>query len=175
LDLGGVAKGFALDLATEALRDAGVTSALLHGGSSTVVAIGSPPDAGAWCVALEGLSEASSPPPVARLRDRAMSVSSQQSDRPGHVIDPSTGVSAQAATWAACIGRSAEATDAWATALIVLGNRPTAMPRSLTSVLRHQQGTTLASGERINGWFAVGPDAECVTAGQTRQNDGEHG
>lgn len=41
LDLGGIAKGHGLDLAAASLRDNGVTSALLHGGTSSVVAIGS--------------------------------------------------------------------------------------------------------------------------------------
>jgi len=52
LDLGGIAKGYALDRAAALLRENGVTAALLHGGTSSVVAIGSPPDAAAWRVAL---------------------------------------------------------------------------------------------------------------------------
>ena len=40
LDLGGVGKGYALDRAAELLAERGVTEAFLHGGSSTVLAIG---------------------------------------------------------------------------------------------------------------------------------------
>jgi thiamine biosynthesis lipoprotein len=43
VDLGAIGKGFALEIAAELLRDAGVSSALLHGGTSSVCAIGSPP------------------------------------------------------------------------------------------------------------------------------------
>ena len=40
LDLGAMGKGYAVERAAEALREAGVASALLHGGTSTVQAIG---------------------------------------------------------------------------------------------------------------------------------------
>ncbi|MCW5558178.1 MAG: FAD:protein FMN transferase [Verrucomicrobiae bacterium] len=52
LDLGAIGKGYALDRAAEVLREAGVTSALLHGGTSTIVALGTPPGADAWTVAI---------------------------------------------------------------------------------------------------------------------------
>ena len=44
LDLGGIGKGWALDRAAEVLREAGVPAALLHGGTSTVLSFGSPPE-----------------------------------------------------------------------------------------------------------------------------------
>ncbi len=53
LDLGAIGKGYAVERAAELLREAGVTSAILHGGTSTVQAIGRPPDADAWKVAIE--------------------------------------------------------------------------------------------------------------------------
>ena len=53
LDLGAIGKGYAIDQAAEILREAGVTSALLHGGTSSVYAIGHPPDAEHWKVAVE--------------------------------------------------------------------------------------------------------------------------
>ena len=43
LDLGGVAKGHALDEAANVLQEHGVNCALIHGGTSSVVAIGNPP------------------------------------------------------------------------------------------------------------------------------------
>ena len=42
LDLGAVGKGYAIEKAAEILREAGVTSALIHGGTSTSYAIGKP-------------------------------------------------------------------------------------------------------------------------------------
>ncbi len=53
LDLGAIGKGYAIERAAEGLREAGVASALLHGGTSTVYALGRPPDAPHWNVAIE--------------------------------------------------------------------------------------------------------------------------
>jgi thiamine biosynthesis lipoprotein len=53
IDLGAIGKGYAIELAAEVLREDGVTSALLHGGTSTVYAIGAPPGESAWKVAIE--------------------------------------------------------------------------------------------------------------------------
>ena len=52
LDLGSIGKGYALERAAGLLREAGVSSAFLHGGTSTVCVLGAPPDARAWRVAL---------------------------------------------------------------------------------------------------------------------------
>jgi thiamine biosynthesis lipoprotein len=53
LDLGAIGKGYAIERTAAILRDEGITRALLHGGTSTVYAIGSPPGAEAWNVAIE--------------------------------------------------------------------------------------------------------------------------
>src|SRR5215831_260933 len=53
LDFGAIGKGYAIERAVEVLREAGVTSALLHGGTSTIFALGHPPEAEFWQVALE--------------------------------------------------------------------------------------------------------------------------
>jgi len=52
LDLGAIGKGYALERAVEILREAGVKSALLHGGTSTVCALGAPPGMDHWSVAV---------------------------------------------------------------------------------------------------------------------------
>lgn len=53
LDLGSIGKGYALDRAAEVLRELGVARALLHGGTSTVIGIGGPPELDAWKIAIE--------------------------------------------------------------------------------------------------------------------------
>jgi len=53
LDLGAIGKGYAIERAAEVLREAGIASALLHGGTSTVYGLGSPPEGGFWHVAIE--------------------------------------------------------------------------------------------------------------------------
>src|SRR5439155_13713401 len=50
LDLGSIGKGYALERAAERLRDTGVASGILHGGTCTVYAFGTSPDSNAWKV-----------------------------------------------------------------------------------------------------------------------------
>lgn len=52
LDLGAIGKGYAIDCAAEVLREAGVTSAFIHGGTSSCYGLGAPEDAVAWRVAI---------------------------------------------------------------------------------------------------------------------------
>jgi FAD:protein FMN transferase len=141
LDLGAIGKGHALEMAAEILREDGVTSALLHGGTSTVYAIGAPPGEEGWKIAIEqpdseiGADERSSAAGVANpvlaialLRDEAMSVSAvhgksftAEGRTYGHVIDPRSGQPTQGAALAAVVLPSATETDALSTALLTVG------------------------------------------------------
>jgi thiamine biosynthesis lipoprotein len=119
LDLGGIAKGFALDRAGEVLREGGVDTALVHGGTSTVLALGAPPGAQGWRVALDEGPGA----PRVMLRDGALSVSAQHGRRnaegTGHVLGARV-------ERAAVEAPDATLADAWSTALLVLGRLPAA-------------------------------------------------
>jgi thiamine biosynthesis lipoprotein len=51
---GAIGKGYALERALDLLREAGIQNALLHGGTSTVGALGAPaPGAPGWTVAVQ--------------------------------------------------------------------------------------------------------------------------
>ena len=137
VDLSAIGKGFALEIAGEILREAGVTSALIHGGTSTVCAIGSPPEEAFWKTAIEhpgwGQPDADIPErkrlvAVAKLRDEALSVSAvwgrafeERGVSYGHVLDPRSGLPAQNALLAAVALPSGTAADARSTALLVSG------------------------------------------------------
>jgi len=134
LDLGAIGKGYAVERAANFLREAGVESGLIHGGTSTVYAIGHPPDSEFWKVAIEtppavvdvkGFPEL----PTVSLRDEAMSVSAMwgrsfQADGTtfGHVIDPRTGQPVNHSLLSVVVLPSATETDALSTALLTLGN-----------------------------------------------------
>ena len=146
IDLGGVGKGHALDHAAAILREHGVGCALLHGGTSTVVAIGAPPGESAWQIALacDGASA------VVRLGDASLSVSG------AHVIDPRAGAPCCAAIRAAVVGPSARQTDIWATALVVLGRRPSAVPAGLATLIEtgDESGMDLDVHDHADAVFA---------------------
>jgi FAD:protein FMN transferase len=133
LDLGAIGKGYAVERAAEVLHEAGVTSALLHGGTSTVQAIGQPPGEQFWKIAIETPSPSPDTPPTllatVPLKDEAMSVSGVQEHSFqaggrtfGHVIDPRTSEPVKGTVLAAVVLPSATETDALSTALLTLGS-----------------------------------------------------
>jgi thiamine biosynthesis lipoprotein len=144
LDLGAIGKGYAIDCATEILREAGVTNGLVHSGTSTVSAIGAPPGEEHWKIAIENPANClktsngspatelrgSPPEPLTSvcLRDESLSVSavwgkSFQADGQtlGHVLDPRTGKPVTDTVLAAVVLQSATETDVLSTALLTLG------------------------------------------------------
>lgn len=133
LDPGAIGKGYAIERAVELLREAGVSSALVHGGTSTIYGLGAPPGQPAWTVAIEQPAPrlpANEIPPLPRvqLRDQALSVSAIwgrafESDGRwfGHVIDPRTGRPVCDHLLAALRSASATESDALSTALLVSG------------------------------------------------------
>jgi len=129
LDLGGVAKGWAVDCMTEVLRAAGVKSALISGGGSVVMAIGDAPgvpgEKRGWPFEafLGDHSE------TWWLLDEAVATSGQLSQPTfvggkiaSHLIDPRTGGPVDHLTLLSIV-RASAATDAdlASTALLVLG------------------------------------------------------
>lgn len=119
IDLGAIAKGFVLDLVRDELADHGVTSALVHGGRSSVLGIGDRPDDAPWKVrAWEDDPDA----PTIELHDSCLSVSAPSGrtvSGSGHIMDPRSGEPSAAAEVACVCGPSAEICEAWSTALIV--------------------------------------------------------
>jgi FAD:protein FMN transferase len=139
LDLGAIGKGYAIQVAADLLRDLGVNSGLLHGGTSTVYAFGKPPESEHWSVAIDAPppepdedSPAGSASPsilaTVLLQDQALSVSAvwgkcfkRNGKVYGHVLDPRSGQPVENALMAAVVAASATETDALSTAMLVSG------------------------------------------------------
>jgi thiamine biosynthesis lipoprotein len=132
LDLGAIGKGYAVEQAANLLKELGVTSALINGGTSSIHALGHPPDVENWQVALEYPPTPNSASPnilaTIPLRNEALSVSAvwgksfqAQNSTFGHVLDPRLGRPVQGTLLAAVVLPSATETDALSTALLIAG------------------------------------------------------
>jgi thiamine biosynthesis lipoprotein len=129
-NLGAVGKGYALDRAAELLRTKwGVRSALLHGGGSSILAIGHPPgNPRGWPVGLAHPWDEDASLGTVWLRDRALGTSAAtfqhfvyNGRKLGHLLDPRTGWPAEGTASASVTAPTAAEADAMSTALFVLG------------------------------------------------------
>ena len=122
LNMGAVGKGWALDKAVESLRENGITSALLHGGTSSVYGLGVPPQTETgWPVGLQNPPEAEGAEVwrVVHLCNAALGVSAQKQR---HILNARTGTPIENTRLAAVLCASAMEADALSTALLVLGS-----------------------------------------------------
>jgi thiamine biosynthesis lipoprotein len=125
IDLGSAGKGYAVDRAISRLRDNGVPCALLHGGTSSVHAIGAPRRSVGWRV---GWNPDGAPARTFALQDSALAVSAVHGKAFrangrlfGHVMDPCSGQPADVAGSAVVTGPESLLCDALSTALLVRG------------------------------------------------------
>lgn len=128
LDLGGIAKGHAVDRAVDVLRESGVRSALVHGGWSTVYGLGTAPDGEPWRVGLRHPHDAERRLCAVELVDRALSTSGSYEkcfEAGGviysHIFDPRTGWPVQGMLSTSVLVLSALDADALSTAFFVMG------------------------------------------------------
>ena len=126
LDLGGIAKGFAVDCAIERLRLLGVTNAMVKAGGDLRV-IGLPPGADHWEVQLEDPRKEGRRVTVP-LRAGALSTSGNYENyfmvagrRYGHILNPRTGLPVEGGAACTVVAPTCTESDALATACVVLG------------------------------------------------------
>ncbi len=130
LNLGAIGKGYAIDRALALIEaEYGAGCVLMHGGRSSIRAIGTPPgETGGWKVAIadpfkEGRAIAS-----VRLNNRALGTSGaahqffvHNGRRYGHVLDTRTGRPAHRVAGATALAPTAAEADALSTAFFVMG------------------------------------------------------
>ncbi len=152
VDLGGIAKGFALDRAREVLASAGVSRAVVElGGNLAFVGAG---QGGGWRVAVRDPEAPDRPlgalvlgpgATVATSANYARDFAAEGWRAPSHVYDPRTGQPVRAARAVTVWGPRATAGDALSTALLVLG------PEGAGEVLAGERevGALFVEGRRI--------------------------
>jgi len=153
LDLGAIAKGYAVDRAAAVLHSSGIRDALINAGGSTILAMGSPPGQTAWLVHLRDPSHRIDP--YVTLKDRSVSTSEQTApsllggESAGHIIDPDTGKPLETQFAVSVIAQNGTMSDGLSTTLLLLGP---------------QQGKSLVN--RMPGVSAiwVSPKAQVETA-----------
>jgi thiamine biosynthesis lipoprotein len=119
IDLGGIGKGYALDCAAEILREWDISSALIDGGDSTVMAIGHAADGKGWPLGVGGSGP--DKPSIGKVYLTDVALSGSGIEVQGHhIFDPRKGEPAigKLATWSVC--PKAAIADALSTAFMVL-------------------------------------------------------
>lgn len=140
IDLGGIAKGHAVDRAIELLKAAGISHAIVSaGGDSRIIGDhrGRP-----WVVGIREPRNKKAMAAVLPISNSAISTSGdyeryfeQDGVRYHHIISPKTGTSATSMQSATVIGSNATTTDALSTSVFVLGvERGMALINSLSGV-----------------------------------------
>jgi FAD:protein FMN transferase len=119
LDLGGIAKGYAVDRAVEVLKRHGVTAALVSAGGSTLYGLGAPPGKAGWDVSIQDPAHSNKAALTVCLKDRALSVSGSAEKffevggvRYSHIMDPRTGRPVRGVLSVAVLAESGTAGDA---------------------------------------------------------------
>ena len=129
IDLGGIAKGYAVDQAINSIRgQKSVTAALVDAGGD-LYAFGSPPGRDHWIVGIQHPgSEEHILKSTLKLKDRAVATSGDYRQffeidgvRYSHIIDPRTGRPVEHMASVTVIALDATTADALATAISVLG------------------------------------------------------
>jgi len=130
LNFGAIGKGYALDRAAALLRDRWqIPSALLHGGTSSVCAIGCcPGESKGWMIGLRDPEDESQPIAAVFLRDQGLATSAitrrfveSGGRRWGHILDPRSGHPADGPRSVTVVAPTAAEADALATTFFVLG------------------------------------------------------
>lgn len=127
VDLGGIAKGYSVDRATDALRAAGIGGCLVDI-SGNMFAVGHPPEAAGWRIGIRDPRDRIAWFARLQLSDAAISTSGKYEQfvaangrTYGHIMDPRLGVPAEGLIAVTVVARTAMDADAWSTALFVLG------------------------------------------------------
>jgi thiamine biosynthesis lipoprotein len=128
LDPGGIGKGYVVDCVVSLLKDAGVKTALVDAGSSTIYALGAPPGKEGWTVQIPQPGDRTHSISTVVLRDTSLSTSGNYEKfftlngrTYCHIMDPRTGEPVQGTLQTTVITPNATASDALSLIMFVMG------------------------------------------------------
>lgn len=163
LDLGGIAKGYAVELAARTLADLGFKSAIVNAGGDMRL-LGKRPDGKPWRIAIRHPRRADAFLGYLEVEDAAVATSGDyercffaNGSRYHHILDPRTGMPGRASTSVTVVGPEASLCDALATALFLAGPSAgakmlEALPR-VGAVFSYAEGNSLAVTANLQSRF----------------------
>jgi thiamine biosynthesis lipoprotein len=174
IDLGGIAKGYAVEVAADSLRARGVHDALVDV-SGNMFALGTPPGSPAWRIGIRDPRDRIPYFASIGLSGQGISTSGQYEQfiaadgrTYGHILDPHTGRPAADLISVTIVSASALTCDAWDTPLFVLGGaraRRLAKTRSDIAAILVSPGPskdTVWVEEKLRDRFHFEADAESL-------------
>ena len=128
IDLGGIAKGYAVDKAIEALKKNNIKRALVNAGGD-LYALGTDRQGEKWQIGVQDPREEDKIIDIIKVKDRAVATSGDyrryftlEGKRFSHIVNPKTGLTVQDVPMSVTIvGPGATTTDALSTGVFVLG------------------------------------------------------
>jgi len=128
LDLGGIAKGYAVDRVVRLLRQRSIAAALVSAGGSTIYGLRAPPGRDGWEVVIQDPIDPRKIALTVQLKNRALSVAGTSEKwfdaggvRYSHIMDPRTGRPVQGVLSVAVLASNGTVGDALDDAFFVLG------------------------------------------------------
>jgi len=160
LDLGGIAKGYAVDRVVALLKQRQIAAALVSAGGSTIYALGAPPGRDGWPVTIQDPVDSRKVAVTLELKDRALSIAgrSEKSFAAGgmiysHIMDPRTGMPAQDVLSVVVLAPTGTEGDALDDAFFVLGAEGS---REYLNRLRETEALFFLPDPR-RGWILIRP------------------
>ena len=127
IDLGGIGKGYAVDMAIRVLKGNGINSALINF-AGNIYAYGTPPGKDSWVIGLQHPRKSEGLLGSFEIRDKAVSTSGDyekfftiDGERYSHIIDPGTGSPVKGIVCVTIVTDNATRADALSTGVFVLG------------------------------------------------------
>jgi FAD:protein FMN transferase len=183
LDLGAIAKGYALDRTAEILRARGIQSALVSSGTSSIYGLGTPPDEAGWKVSIRDPLDEKKVADTVRIKNYSLSVSGDYEKFftlhgriYSHIFNPKTGRPVENMLSTAVLAPLGETSDALSTSFYVMGperSRVYLKQHPDLRVIFYLPGNTQGKFKRLemrSNSFRIPPDSLAEIKVQREQN-----